>query len=122
MRGYTILLLKSSGSHLSPYDVMLVSRIFTTLGQLVASIAMTRLGRRMVFMISAAALGLGLIGFGLSFQLNPGSREPFKSHETGGEIVYDPGVSNHVTFIQIRPAQFFFSKTIIVFDARRPQL
>ena len=33
-----------------------------------------------------------------------------------------PGVSNHVTFIQIRPAQFFFSKTIIVFDARRLQL
>ena len=31
-------------------------------------------------------------------------------------------MSNHVTFIQIRPAQFFFSKTIIVFDARRPQL
>ena len=34
MRGYLIVILESSGSRLSPYDVALLSRVFTVLGQL----------------------------------------------------------------------------------------
>ena len=82
LRGYTILILKSSGTKLSPYDITLVSRSFTTLGQLVASLAMTRLGRRLIFSISGALTGLGLIAFGLSFHYQPRSREPFNSNQT----------------------------------------
>ena len=60
----------------------LVSRVFTTLGQLAASLAMTRLGRRIIFSLSGALTGLGLIAFGLSFYFHPLSREPFSDNQS----------------------------------------
>ena len=77
MRGYSVILLKSSGTNLNAYDVVLISRCFTLLGQLVSSVAMPYIGRKLVYCVSCALTGVSLIGFGWAHWLHPLNSQPF---------------------------------------------
>ena len=77
MRGYSFILLKSSGTNLNAYDVVLISRCFTLLGQLVSSVAMPYIGRKLVYCVSCALTGVSLIGFGWAHWLHPLNSQPF---------------------------------------------
>ena len=77
LRAYTIVILQASGSRLNPYDITLVSRCFTTLGQFLCTLVNTRLGRRTIFILSGFFSAISLAGLGISVGLHPCSTELF---------------------------------------------
>ena len=86
IRGYTVLLFESTGSNLNAYDMVLISRCFTLLGQLVSSVAMPYIGRKVVYCVSCALTGVSLIGFGWAHWLHPLNSEPFAVATRNGTL------------------------------------
>ena len=93
LRGYIIVILQASGSRLSAYDIALISRVFTVIGQGLCTVINTRLGRKSIFILSGFFSGLSLIGFGISTWLHPNSSDVLASEDTlnnsAYSIVYD---------------------------------
>ena len=86
IRGYIVLLFGSTGSNLNAYDMVLISRCFTLLGQLVSSVAMPYIGRKVVYCVSCALTGVSLIGFGWAHWLHPLNSEPFAVATRNGTL------------------------------------
>ena len=77
---------ESTGSNLNAYDMVLISRCFTLLGQLVSSVAMPYIGRKVVYCVSCALTGVSLIGFGWAHWLHPLNSEPFAVATRNGTL------------------------------------
>ena len=77
---------ESTGSNLNAYDMVLISRCFTLLGQLVSSVAMPYIGRKVVYCVSCALTGVSLIGFGWAHWLHPLNSEPFAVATRNGTV------------------------------------
>jgi len=109
VRGYTLLVLQSTGSSLPPTDIALVSRVILALGHLASSLLLTRCGRRNVFMISCVGSALSLVGFGLSYSLHPASStsifgsSDLNTNITGGHST-GPPVSAYSPLLDWLPA------------------
>ena len=66
--------------------MVLISRCFTLLGQLVSSVAMPYIGRKVVYCVSCALTGVSLIGFGWAHWLHPLNSEPFAVATRNGTL------------------------------------